>query len=136
MKHRLVGSGVLTLALVCFNSSAAVINSDTFIAPTDSTFDGQDIVISNCVLTVDGPHAFLSLRVATGGTLTHLDPTNSTTNAGVFLNITNDLEIEPGAFIKADGLGNGSGLGAGAGTSAGGPASGSGGGYGGYGGIS
>jgi hypothetical protein len=136
MKTGFGGGGVFILALACFTGSAAVFTSDTLITPTDQTYDGQDVVISNCVVTVDGPHSFLSLRVATGGTLTHLDPVTSATNAGLFLTITNDLEVEPGAFIMANGLGYAGGIGIGAGNSNGAPADGSGGGYGGYGGIS
>lgn len=52
-------------------SSAATFASDTLIGITDSSFDGQDIIVSNCTLTVDGSHAFNSLQVLAGGKLTH-----------------------------------------------------------------
>jgi hypothetical protein len=48
-----------------------VFTNDTAIAPTDLSFDGADIVISNCTLTVSGPHTFASLFIASGGKLTH-----------------------------------------------------------------
>src|ERR1043165_7371858 len=85
--------------------SAAVFTSNTLIAPTDFSYENQDIVISNCIVTVDGPHTFSSLRVATGGTLTHLNPLSSTTNAGLFLTVSNDVEVEAGAIISASRLG-------------------------------
>ena len=50
---------------------AAVFTNNTAIGPFDTRYDGSDIVISNCTVTVDGAHTFASLRVAPGGTLTH-----------------------------------------------------------------
>ncbi len=50
---------------------AITFTTNTAISLSDTSYDGQDIVVSNCTLTVDGPHAFASLRVASGGTLTH-----------------------------------------------------------------
>src|SRR5262245_18666988 len=77
-----------------FRAFGITFTNDTLIGASDFTFDGQDIVVSNCILTVDGPHTFLSMRVATGGSLTHLDSVASATNAGLFLTISNDFEIE------------------------------------------
>ncbi len=129
---------VIELLVVCCGVRAfgVTFTNDTLITATDFSFEGGDVVVSNCVLTIDGAHSFQSMRVATGGTVTHLDPLTSTTNAGLFLTISNDLEIEPGAFIKANGRGYSGGSGPGAGGQAGGPSSGGGGGYGGYGGLS
>ena len=50
---------------------AVLFTTNTAIGPFDATYDGADIVISNCIVTVDGAHAFASVLVATGGTLTH-----------------------------------------------------------------
>ncbi len=50
---------------------AAVFTNNTTIGPFDTRYDGSDIVLSNCTVTVDGAHTFASLRVAPGGTLTH-----------------------------------------------------------------
>ena len=69
---------------------AIVITNDTTIGVTDSTYDGQDIVVSNAVLTVDGPHALNSLRLAAGSTLTH----SASTNTGLDLTLTNSLATE------------------------------------------
>jgi hypothetical protein len=201
-------------------AGAAVFTTDTTLNPTNSSYDGQSIVISNCTVAIDGGHAFTSLRVATGGVLTHsaspngiisvtgsvsdeaqvlsgtnavalatsnvvtasvvvrdvshtitysngvdyvLGTTNNnfatlarldastipdgatvlvtydytilTTSAGLNLTLTGDLEVEPGAIIKAAGRGYDN-SGTGKGLSAGSPLSGGGGGYGGYGGLS
>src|SRR5262245_23068765 len=62
------------LLLLCgsiLHSAAAVFTSNTVIGATDTTYDGLDLVISNCTVTVDGPHTFNSVRVAAGGALTH-----------------------------------------------------------------
>ncbi len=50
---------------------AAVFTSDTTIGIDDTEFDGTDMVITNCTVTVDGPHTFNTLQVRKGGTLTH-----------------------------------------------------------------
>jgi hypothetical protein len=119
---------------------AVTFSSDTLIAPTNTAYDGEDIVITNCTVTIDGPHGFLSLHVLSGGTLTHSALTN---NGGGALNLvlTNDVEIEIGGTVTASARGYGPALGPGAGTTrlTNSPYSyyaGSGGGYGGYGGNS
>jgi hypothetical protein len=50
--------------------AAVVFTNDTTINPFETNYDGNDIVVSNCTLTVDGPHGFLSLLVGPGGTVT------------------------------------------------------------------
>jgi hypothetical protein len=46
----------------------------------NTTYDGQDIVVSGCTLTVDGPHAFASLLVTNSGAVTHSTAPNGETN--------------------------------------------------------
>src|SRR5689334_18204938 len=82
---RIVVFVVVIELLVVFKGIRAfgvTFTNDTLISATDFTYEGQDIVVSNCVLTLDGPHSFLGLRVSTGGMVTHLDPLTSATNAG------------------------------------------------------
>jgi hypothetical protein len=50
---------------------AVTFTSDTVIGIGNTTYDGTDIVVTNCTLTVDGPHGFNSVLVAAGGVLTH-----------------------------------------------------------------
>src|SRR6185369_4208663 len=50
---------------------AVTFTNDTLIGPLNTNFDGADITITNCTLTVDGPHGFNSLFVEDGGKLTH-----------------------------------------------------------------
>jgi hypothetical protein len=60
-----------TLLGTLTSASAAVFTSDTSIGAINTGYDGQTIIVSNGTLTVDGPHTFAELRVATGATLTH-----------------------------------------------------------------
>jgi hypothetical protein len=52
-------------------SGAVVFTSDTTIHSFDTGYDGADILVNNCTLTVDGPHTFASLEITPGATLTH-----------------------------------------------------------------
>src|SRR5688572_14165487 len=45
--------------------------TDTTIGIIDTNYDGADIVVTNCTLTVDGAHSFARLQILNGGTLTH-----------------------------------------------------------------
>lgn len=50
---------------------AITFTGDATLAPEDKRFDGEPIVVSNCVLTVDGPHTLASLQLLDGAVLTH-----------------------------------------------------------------
>jgi hypothetical protein len=41
------------------------------IAGGNTNYEGADIIVTNCILTVDGPHTFASLTLQNGGVLTH-----------------------------------------------------------------
>ena len=45
--------------------------SDTLIDVNDYTYDGDDIVVDGCTLTVNGEHQFDSLQVINGRVVTH-----------------------------------------------------------------
>ena len=62
------------LAFSNAHAAETVVTNDALIALNDLAYDGQDVVVSNSVLTVEGPHGFASLRVASGATLTHTTP--------------------------------------------------------------
>ena len=59
---------------------AVVFTSNTAISAVDASYDGADIVVSNCTVTVDGAHSFASLQVANGGVLTHSFYPNASTS--------------------------------------------------------
>ena len=210
------------VALAGVPALATTFTNNTAIAVGNTYYDGTAIVVTNCTLTVDGPHTFASVQVAAGGVLTHsYSPTGSilnllfvtnesqvlsgtnpvtllnsnvitatvavtdstgtidysngvdyllfstnnnltglerTTNssipdgatvlvsyesqfpavpAGLALSVSNNVEVDTGGAINANGIGNGGGLGTGPGrSSVGSYWDGSGGGYGGIGGVS
>src|ERR1017187_7825610 len=78
---------VSLFALAATTVSAVVFTNNTAISPLDLTYDGTDITVSNCTVTVDGSHAFASLQVLTGGVLTH-----SFSPSGTILGWTNVVD--------------------------------------------
>ena len=58
-----VGSSPLLLA--------ATFTTPVTISESDTTYDGQDIVVNGATLTVNGAHRFASLLLTTGTVLTH-----------------------------------------------------------------
>jgi len=91
------GTGVLASALT------VVINTNTLIATGNTTYDGQNIVVSNCTLTANGPHSFNSLRVIANGVVTHTAATNAP--AVLQLTVTGNLLVDATAKIDVTGRG-------------------------------
>jgi hypothetical protein len=93
----------LVVTLACVPAFAATFTNNTIIGVGNTNYDGTAIVISNCTLTVDGPHAFSSVLVAAGGVLTH-----SPCPSGVIPNlyITNESQVlsgtNPAALLNPD----------------------------------
>lgn len=83
--------------IVPFWSAAAVIfTTDTVIDFTNNALDGQDIVVSNCTLTVDGPHTFGGFRMTAGARLTH------SANGSGYFPIPATMTNEPYQLIGTD----------------------------------
>src|SRR5271170_7944582 len=61
------------------------------IGAADSNYDGADIVVSNCTVKMDGPHAFNSLLVAAGGVVSHT-PAPQGTVSNLF-SVSNEPEV-------------------------------------------
>src|ERR1043165_1920453 len=59
------------LALQALSASAVLFTNDTLIRFDNTNFDGQEIIVTNSTLTVDGPHTFAALHLLSGGVLTH-----------------------------------------------------------------
>jgi hypothetical protein len=79
--HRVLTAGFLALAFVRFPAFATTFTNDTTISASNTNYDGADVMVTNCTLTVDGVHAFSSLFVAGGGALTHsFSPNGSISN--------------------------------------------------------
>lgn len=62
---------IILLVSSAIAAPAVTFTTDTFIAATDPSYEGQDIVVTNCTLTVDGAHGFNSLSVLNRGVLAH-----------------------------------------------------------------
>ena len=88
---------------------ATVFTSNTTIAVGDATYDGQPIVVSNCTLTVNGPHSFASLALTNAAVLTHSPAPNGETNNCLDLTIANDAVVDATSRIDASGGGYGTG---------------------------
>ena len=84
---------LLTLLAVALPTTraATVFTTDTLIGVNDLTYEGQDLVVSNAVLTVDGPHAFASMRLAAGAMLTHSASGNG--ELPLLASVTNELHL-------------------------------------------
>src|SRR5436305_13704986 len=76
--QRVTRLGAIALLFCASISSAMAVTftQDTFISFSDLSYEGADIVVTNCTLTVDGPHIFHSLQVQNTGVLTHSQNTN------------------------------------------------------------
>ena len=112
-------------------TQAVVFSTDTYISPTDYMYDGQDIIVDGCILTIDGEHNFNNLQINNTGTIRHSAAPSGQPDNNVHLIIAQHLTIFSGGQITADGLGYGGNDGPGAGGS---DYAGGGGGYGGPGG--
>lgn len=69
--HTRIGAIALFFCAHLASALAVTFSHDAFISVADSSFEGADIVVTNCTLTVDGPHTFNSLQLLNGARLTH-----------------------------------------------------------------
>jgi hypothetical protein len=113
MKISLLAAALLGLFLSLtarLYAQSITFTNDTVINSFDTNYDGAEIVVSNCTLTVDGPHAFSNLLVAAGGTLTHTFSSSGTvsvsrsfTDEAQILNDTNAVSLlNTGTLVTAD----------------------------------
>lgn len=71
LAHPRLGAIALLFCAHITSALAVTFSHDVFISFADPSYDGEDIVVTNCVLTVDGTHAFNSLQLLNGAVLTH-----------------------------------------------------------------
>jgi hypothetical protein len=109
--------------------------TNTTIGVGNTAYDGQDIVIRDCTVTVAGAHAFNSLRLTNLAVLTHSPAPQGEANFQINLAIARDLTVDYPSRIEATARGYAGASGPGAGGSSA-SASGGGGGHGGFGGTS
>jgi hypothetical protein len=121
-------------ALLSQCASGAVLTNDTLIDVGNLAYDGQDLVVSGCTVTINGPHSFLNLRLTNHAVLTHSAATAGQANYRVNVAVTQNLSVDSTSRMDATGKGFASVSGPGAGVSSG-TLGGSGAGHGGLGGA-
>src|SRR5215470_12567719 len=96
----------LTLPLTC--ASAVLFTNDTLIRFDNTNYDGLDISLTNCTVTIDGVHGFASVQILKAGKLTHDIGTNgvlenriSVTNEFHEMNGTNPVSLNYSNAITA-----------------------------------
>ncbi len=82
---------ITALLLHGLSAGAVTFTSDTAISFNNTNYDGLDIVVTNCTLTVDGLHTFASLQVLNGANLTHSFAANGQLQYAFF--ITNEPQV-------------------------------------------
>src|ERR1051326_2956325 len=87
----------LAMALSIGQVRAITFTNDTLISLNNITYDGADIVITNCTVTIDGGHAFNNLTIRQGGVVTHSGATNGFLNGG--FTVTNEQHVLTGSNI-------------------------------------
>jgi hypothetical protein len=106
---------IAALALSTTAALAAIFTTNSTIAVGNTTYDGQPIIVSNCTLTVNGPHPFASLQVISNGVLTHSAAPNGEAGNLLSLTIAGDLGLDTLSRIDVSGQGYAAGAGPGAG---------------------
>src|SRR5690606_22946026 len=88
------------LILICLigpaaNADVFTFNQETLIAATDTTYDNHDIVIDGAEVTIDGEHAFESLKIINGGVVTHSveQSINITVNGPIEIDSTSSIDV-------------------------------------------
>ena len=155
MFHRLrsLSAPVTALFLSAAAAGAVTFTNDTAISADNTNYDGLDVLITNCTLTLDGAHSFASLQVLNGSRVI-CESAEGTSRVVVrvmgdllvasngWMVLSNEIlwlsgngTVEGGGGIVADGAGCAGGIGPGAGQSCSSTSGyvGGGGGYGGYG---
>jgi hypothetical protein len=67
---------ISTIAASTLTTLAAAITSDTTIEFNDLSYEGADIIVTNCTLTVEGSHTFANLQLLSGAKLTQIQTDN------------------------------------------------------------
>ena len=81
-----------------------VLTTPVSIAVGQTTYDGKDLVISNCVVSVDGAHSYNSVAIIAGGSLTHPACTSTETHS-LDLSVATELRIDGASTVDTTGKG-------------------------------
>ena len=72
--------------------SAAVFTTNTLITEADFSYEGQDFLVSNTTVTINGPHSFNSLLPTSNAVLTH-SPCTTTNTHKLDLTVANAVVV-------------------------------------------
>jgi hypothetical protein len=103
------GSGMTVQA----RSAAMLLSEDTTIPSGDTSYDGLDLVVDACTLILSGPHAFNSLWVINGGTITTPPALSGQPTSPLDLTIAAEMIIDSSSQVDLSGHGFGAGQGPG-----------------------
>ncbi|MCC6622285.1 MAG: PKD domain-containing protein [Deltaproteobacteria bacterium] len=112
------GAGTLTATAIDFgeNTDVATATLDvmdndlvklgvTRIAPGDTTYDDERVLVREGTVAIDGPHAFEALCVGRRGVLTHSDAAGGVLDVGLDI-AAESLIVSPGGAIDVSGRGH------------------------------
>jgi len=103
-----IKSSIALIAALALSTTAALATTfatNATIAAGNTTYDGQPIIVSNCTLTVNGPHSFASLQVISNAVLTHSAAPNGEASNLLSLTIAGNLGVDSSSEIDVSGLG-------------------------------
>src|SRR5678810_946501 len=100
MKQRLSQSIAIfsTIMVSTLGTLAATITSDTTIGFNDIGYEGADVIVTNCTVTVEGSHTFASLQLLNGAKLTQ----DTSPNGLRFSSVT--ISNEPHVLTATNGV--------------------------------
>ena len=75
---------------------AATFTTPVTISESDTTYNGQDIVVNGTTLTVNGAHRFASLLLTNAAVLTH-SPCTAAATHNLDLTVTNQIAVSAGS---------------------------------------
>ena len=115
-QHGVIRSLALALGFTAATAFGFTFTSNTTIGVGDLTYDGQDIAVSNCTLTVNGPHTFNNLSLLDDALLTHTAAPNGEVDNRLALTLLGGCVVQAGSRVDVSGRGYAAGAGPGAGT--------------------
>ncbi len=101
---------VITTCLLCalapLGAAAGTVTftTNTLIDTTNLTYEGQDLVVQGCTVTVNGPHTFNSLSLQNAGVLTQ-SPTTTSQGYSLQVTVTGKLTVDATSRIDVSGTG-------------------------------
>jgi hypothetical protein len=91
-------------ASLVYIQANVIFTSDVTISETNTTYDGQDILIDNATITIDGPHPFDSVHLVNGAVLTHTVNT-ATQTYKLDLTVADEVIVDATSQIDVSGKG-------------------------------